>query len=73
MSVGSSNFSDEEEKIVSVDFVIRLEEKVTNEEVGPISRVVMLLMGKKQNGEGEYDWLKSSGKVNDLLLNFWGG
>ncbi len=65
MSVGSSNFSDEEEQIVSVDFVIRLEEKVANKEVGPISRVVMLLMVKKQNGEREYDWLKSSGKVNE--------
>ena len=52
LSVGSSNFSDEEEKIVSVDFVIRLEEKVADKEVGPISRVVMLLMGKKQNGVG---------------------
>jgi hypothetical protein len=65
LSVGSSNFSDEEEQIVSVDFVIRLEEKVTNKEVGPISRVVMLLMVKKQNGDGEYDWLKSSGNVNE--------
>jgi hypothetical protein len=65
LSVGSSNLSDEEEQIVSVDFVIRLEEKVANEEVGPISRVVMLLMGKKQNGDGEYDWLKSSGNVNE--------
>jgi hypothetical protein len=43
LSVGSSDFSYEEEQVVTINLVVSLKEEVTNEQVCPVGRVVMLL------------------------------
>ncbi len=43
LSVGSSNFSDEEEQVVAIHLIVSLKEEVAHEQVCPVGRVVMLL------------------------------
>lgn len=46
MSVWASQLSNEEKKVVSVDLVVGLEQEVPDEQIGPVRRVVVLLLGK---------------------------
>ena len=61
VSVWASQLSNEEKEVVSVDLVVGLEQEVPDEQVGPVRRVVVLLLGKD---------ILITFSINNILTNY---